>query len=149
MGFTRNSLDQTCEQFLEILYVSCEMNVEVVQYQTSLLIVHVSCWQTNLFVFPLKYSLQHFKLYKRNSALRSFEIKLFGMTNTTKWVTPNIRFFNKLFYHCYYYYLTFGSCEFMLALIQRRKLKLPYSIFPFFMVVKNQNHSFTRFSTHA
>lgn len=83
----------------------------------------------NIF-FSLKYSLQHFKLYERNSALRSFEIKLFGRTNTRKWVTPNISFLNKLLYHCCCYYFTFGSCEFMLALIQTKISNYPTQFFP-------------------
>lgn len=95
MGFTRNKLDQTYEQLLEVLYVRCKMNVEVMQYQTVLLIVHVSYWQTILFLPlsprpPKKYSLQHFELYERNFALRNFEMKLFGRTNTRKWVMLNI-----------------------------------------------------------
>jgi len=51
MGFTRNRLDQACGQLLQILYVRCEVNVEAVQYQIILLIVHVSFWKTNLFIF--------------------------------------------------------------------------------------------------
>lgn len=82
------------------------------------------------FFFPLKYSFQRFKQYERNSALRSFEIKLFGRTNTRKWVTPNIIFLNKLLYYCYCYYFTLGSCEFMLALIQAKNSTCPTQFFP-------------------